>query len=383
VVQIDSFLDLTEPYTCVALHSGKVRCWGANGHAFLGLGSADSEPHDHAAEVVGIDEAAEVATGGASCVVKRSDGSVWCWGANESGNCGAPPNGVEPVTSPVQVMGIPPMQSVASGSWVVCGLSKNGEIWCWGSNFKGELGQGSTDADPHPSPVQVRVAGESFTDVAIGIDTVCAATQTGHAYCWGNNSLGNAGSNPAAPPTGVGNVLTTPARVSHPTAGDLTGVVEVGVGYGFACARRDDGRVACWGDNIFSELGITPDNNPHPWTLVPQLYDVVELGVGGLGTCARLRFGTLSCWGNTLLGQFGYDEPSTQTTPNPVAMLDHVSAVAASWQHTCAVKEDGTVRCWGSLAHAIGLGATGNQWGELGTCTTTGTTEIRAVAGLP
>ena len=94
------------------------------------------------------------AGGDHSCAV-RSDGSVWCWGANESGQLGD--GTVTDSDIPVQVVNVSGAKQVTTGNGFSCALDSAGAVWCWGKNDNGQLGIGNTLLD---SPVPLEVLGQ-------------------------------------------------------------------------------------------------------------------------------------------------------------------------------------------------------------------------------
>jgi hypothetical protein len=130
------------------------------------------------------------------------DGSAWCWGWNASwiyvqhvdGQLGD--GTLDDHMSPVAVAGGHTFASLVSGHGFSCGLEASGAAWCWGDNFYGELGIGSTDS---MSLVPARVAGNlTFRVLYPGWGRTCGVTTTDELWCWGSNTSGEIKLNPAA-----------------------------------------------------------------------------------------------------------------------------------------------------------------------------------------
>ena len=135
------------------------------------------------------------ATGSESACGTRTDGTVWCWGANSFDETGRSGNALEP--SPVQV-GTRTGWTAVSAGIAACALYGPTTLWCWGSNFSGQIGQGVTGHE-YPNP---RIVGTSANwirvsagagDVNDGRSSVCGIQRGWSLWCWGDNQEGQLG----------------------------------------------------------------------------------------------------------------------------------------------------------------------------------------------
>ena len=132
--------------------------------------------------------------------------------------------------------------------------------------------------------------------------------------------------------------------------------VTIAAGRKHTCALRDDGTVACWGENEKGQLGVGDTWQHFTMQSVEGLAHVVGLAAGGEHTCAWLADGSAFCWGSMALGEggpFTKEEqasriPKGRTRPVRVEGLDHIVEMRAGAYFTCARKSDGTVVCFGS-----------------------------------
>lgn len=134
-----------------ALRRGRVHCWGANEDGQLGTGRKAAEWYP--ADVALPDDvyAVAVAAGGDDTCIIAAAGDVYCWGANGSGQIGAPPGSDQAM--PARVVGLGEQAvGVAMMDDTVCALLRSGSVVCWGDNRVGQLGRGSRDAELHPAP---------------------------------------------------------------------------------------------------------------------------------------------------------------------------------------------------------------------------------------
>lgn len=178
----------TSTHMCgVEAGSGRVWCWGDNRRGELGR--EERERFDEPVLVEGVEEARLVETGPMFSCALNQDGELLCWGWNCDGQLGRVTGSAnDPVPQLVPLA--PPMVRMALGHGFMCGLTDDGEVWCWGLNHLGQLGNatefGIRSVDP------VRVSGElAFTSLSAGFRSACALTADGAPYCWGQrNYLG-------------------------------------------------------------------------------------------------------------------------------------------------------------------------------------------------
>jgi Regulator of chromosome condensation (RCC1) repeat len=169
---------------------GRAYCWGSNNYGGLGDGTVTytNAPVQVFGALTGWqDISAEFHTG---CGVRLGRG--YCWGANNAGQWG---NGVKntlpaastTATTPTEINPLGPYtdwEQVRVGAYSVCGIRAGGRLYCWGTNWAGQLGDGTTAERLVPTEVQ----GGLYTDwkmVETDGNSACAIRSTGLAYCWG------------------------------------------------------------------------------------------------------------------------------------------------------------------------------------------------------
>jgi alpha-tubulin suppressor-like RCC1 family protein len=171
----------------------------------------------------------------------------------------------------------------------------------------------------------------------------CAVLTGGGAKCWGDNQLGDLGTDTTGPP-------------SAPVTAMLTGVVEIAVGYSAACARTVDATVRCWGYAATSGEPTLPADSKLPSTT--GLANIVAITNRNGHACALDASGAVFCWGSNNDGQLGTGDRLERGAPTRVAGLSAAIALGGGTLHTCAVLTDHTVRCWGQNAFgALGTGS--------------------------
>jgi len=172
--------------------NGSAWAWGQNNNGQLGINStvAQSSP----VPVVGGHSFIQIATGGSvttSSYALKANGEVWSWGVNGTGQLGIGSSTPASVSSPVQVIGGHSFLKIIGTNNGAAGLKSNGEVWAWGSNVSGHLGDGTVTF--RSSPVQV-IGGHSFVSIS-GNQAIIALKGNGTAWTWGNNAFGQLAQN--------------------------------------------------------------------------------------------------------------------------------------------------------------------------------------------
>jgi alpha-tubulin suppressor-like RCC1 family protein len=347
-----------DDHTCALMSSGGVMCWGANSFGQLGDGTttARSTPVAVSGLTSGV---TAIAAGDDHTCALMSSGGVMCWGANSFGQLGD--GTTTDRSTPVAVSGLASgVTAIAAGGFHTCALMSSGGVWCWGYNFFGQLGDGTTTARSTPVAVSGLVSG--VTAIAAGDDHTCALMSSGGVMCWGANWSGQLGD-------GTTTARSTPVAVS----GLASGVTAIAAGDFHTCALMSSGGVWCWGYNFFGQLGDgTTTARSTPVAVSGLASGVTAIAAGGFHTCARTSSGGVRCWGYNFFGQLGDGTTTTRSTPVAVSgLVSGVTAIAAGYEHTCALMSSGGVRCWGR-----------NKDGQLGDGTTTTRSTPVAVSGL-
>lgn len=218
--------------------SGSVWSWGYNGEGQLGKGQAGIS--QLTPEKLTTISAVSQLSAYLHVLAVRQDGSVWAWGRNNYGQLGdgtttnrGMPARITSLTN--QVI------SVAAGGFHSLALDSSGDVWAWGYNWDGQLGDGTT-ADQH-TPVRVVGLGDVVA-ISAGENSSYAITRDGRLWAWGWNREGQLG-------TGSVDSYSSLAR---PIEG-LAGFQGVAGGFGSALALRSDGTVWAWGRNFEGQLG--------------------------------------------------------------------------------------------------------------------------------
>ncbi|WP_238548845.1 RCC1 domain-containing protein [Bifidobacterium actinocoloniiforme] len=245
-------------YHSLALSSdGHAYSWGSNANGQLGNGGTDANPHTTPSRVTdpsGTTTWTSVSAGGYHSLAISGDGHAYSWGANQYGQLGS---GTNPHTTPAPVSdpaGKPntTWTSVSAGQYHSLAISGDGHAYSWGSNNNGRLGDNTTTDRTTPTPVSDPTGkpNTTWTSVSAGGAHSLAISGDHHAYSWGWNTYGQLGNG-----SSDSNPHTTPAPVSDPAGKPNTTWTSVSAGGAHSLAISGDHHAYSWGWNAYGQLG--------------------------------------------------------------------------------------------------------------------------------
>jgi alpha-tubulin suppressor-like RCC1 family protein len=358
---------------CARMSDGTVRCWGQDRFGAVGEAPPDGGTPPVVRTIGSLANVTQLSAAGATTCARLGDGTVDCWGNNQSGQLAldASQPAFDSLDHPVpgRVAVKDPIARVDVGPRVVCAKLETGSLTCWGSNGDKQISQKSSSA---VVPTDVTLGSFAIAKVSIGTVTTFGLTAEGNVVSWGglNGRAGFLGGrlssvSPDANPALVERLhhvtsFATSATLDRDEEGKLGTLVPPppppggALPHAHACAIVS-GEVYCWGRSDFGALctGLLeaerlPAHAPISGKAWPQ-----QLAVGDEYTCARMTDGSIQCCGADHRGRFGVGF-SLLFVPVE-AFKGHAVQVATSHRAICALLQDGSVECWGS-----------NQYGELG-----------------
>jgi hypothetical protein len=329
-------------HTCVVTRAGEVECWGDNEEGELGDGTMRSSRHP--VVVKGLTKAVAVSAGGNwSCAIV-SGGKVRCWGFETLGSDGGPRQTSSPV--PIPINGIAKAVKISvSGNG--CALISGGTIKCWGGLNSDRLGDGKSEGDWSGRgffpPVEV-VGIHDAIDVSVGYSHSCAVLANGRVKCWGENQYGEIGDGKMWDGN-PDNVLTD---LSPVFVKGIRNARAVAVGDGDSCALLSDGSIKCWGDNQMGQLGVS---NAEMWVALEKMlpHHVSHAAVLRAARTANLHPKAVKGIDATIIRAI------RTVTLRPTAVTGIHSAIAISMgdYHACALISGGSIECWGQAGDWI------------------------------
>ena len=329
-----------DSHTVALKGDGTVWAWGSAMSGQLGDGTGSTSTtmpvlvHDFGG-------ATAVAAGARHTLALKSDGTVWGWGDNGGGQLGFTEQFYSQRNRPVQVPGVSGAAAIAAGGGHSLALKTDGTVWAWGANSSGQVGTGSYT---EKSPDAAQVAGLSNVRAVAAGPTYSLAVKTdGTVWGWGSNYYGNTHTGVLGLPA---NSYGTPTPVQ---IGGITGVASVAAGGTHVVAVKTDGTVWTWGSDQFGQLGDGGSNGAGG-TMPRQiaLSNVSAVAAGFEHALALRTDGTVWSWGHNVGGVLGDGTTTDRGAPVQVALGAAAAGVDAGPEHCAAVMADGSVRTWGT-----------------------------------
>ena len=388
--------------TCVRDRLGDVYCWG------LPTPDGDSD-EAHIKQKVALDQVVELDAGGRQMCARNKLNEIYCFSnatdptppkegpakgqrlalgghfgcavTGEAISCWGsyPGEGADEryLEEPVRTFDrIIDPQEVRAGDNHMCARIETGEIFCWGSNTRGQLGQDPGTATTRPHVIDFAAKAKALS---LGDDFSCALGRDAKVRCWGDSGLGSLGGGRY---DAAKNVVARVDSASALVAGDA-----------HSCAVHDRGKVACWGWASYGQLGreaapppadsgeIPPPPPPLPGmsrsarmiVQVEGVSDASHVGVSRKFSCALTPSGVL-CWGDSGLQPgatvpkprprrhaFALDDPAQRSpcdyrdreddctaakTARPLRGSQGATALESTEEMQCALLGGDKVGCW-------------------------------------
>lgn len=345
---------------CGITTSGGAKCWGYGGSGQLGnggQGASSPTPVD----VTGLSSGVvQISVGGDQTCAVTTAGAAKCWGLNMLGDLG---DGTTLVRrTPVDVVGLNSGVAQLSAGYDehTCALMTNGSVKCWGKSLYSDV---AGNSGPYSTtPVDLDGFSSSVAGISVGGDHGCAVTTAGAAQCWGANQSG-----------ALGDGSSTPSTVPVDVVGLGSGVMQVSAGPGISCAVTTAGAAKCWGDNFNGDLGdgtAMPRRTPVDVTGLAS--GVTQISIWNGDACAVTAAGKAMCWGGSGYGELGNGASFNGSIPVEVGGLGGgVVEISPGYGFTCAATASGLGKCWGA-----------NESGQLGDGTLTNSSSPVTVIGL-
>jgi alpha-tubulin suppressor-like RCC1 family protein len=313
----------------------------------------------------------EVSAGYCYSVALKNDGTVWAWGYNNSGQLG---NGTTTQsTYPLQVKlsngnALTNITTIAAGAYHCTALRSDGTVWAWGYNNSGQLGDGTTSS--RKNPVQVKLNSNTvltnIVAIAAGAQHCIALKSDGTVLTWGWNSFGQLGN-------GTTTQSTYPVQVRLNDGTLLTNITAIATGSQHCIGLKSDGTVWAWGYNDFGQLGngVSGTNQKNPIQVKlndrTALTNVIKISGAGYHSRVLRNDNTLWSWGYNTYGELGNGTKVNQSFPVQMQLsegtvLTDISDFFDGDCHSFILKSDGTIlTCGNNICGQLGDGTRINR----------------------
>lgn len=265
---------------------------GTNCSGCLGLGDLQSTIEPRRIDVLCGKKIVSLSYGtGPHVVIATADGEVFAWGHNgysQLGN-GTTNHGLTPALVSTNLLS-KRVTEVACGSHHTIALTTDGEVYAWGYNNSGQVGSGSTANQPTPRRVSSCLQSKVVVNIACGQLCSMAVLDNGEIYGWGYNCNGQLG-------LGNNGNQQTPCRIA---ALQGVSIVQVACGYAHTLALTDEGLVYAWGANSYGQLGTGNKSNQALPTLInTEKERMVEVAACHTShtSAAKTQSGQVLMWG--------------------------------------------------------------------------------------
>ncbi len=294
----------------------------------LEAGNADSGGSEEGGEIIPEKKIGKVSLGSAHSANVTEDGDLYMWGANTYGQLG---DGTTTNSSiPKKIMS--GVKEVSLGYWHSAAITEEGDLYMWGANTHGELGDGTTTYSSIPKKIMSGVK-----EVSLGGNHSAAITEEGCLYLWGDNNYGV-----------LGDETNTDSSIPKKI---MSGVKEISLGYLHSAAITEEGDLYLWGYNYYGQLG----DGTTTYSSIPKkiMSGVKEVSLGHMHSAAITEEGDLYLWGDNDYGVLGDGTNTDSSIPKKI--MSGVKEVSLGSKHSATITESGDLYLWGY-----------NYYGQLG-----------------
>lgn len=311
---------------------------------------------------------AKVASGGQHTMALDSLGNLYAAGDNSFGQIGVGSSSSTFTNVPLSVTRILRSKDVAAGNSHSLALTTDGQIYAWGYNDFGQLGNGTTTNAPFPRPVSFPHGVTNWTAIAAGNYHSLALGNDGNAYAWGYAEFGALGN-------GAFTNASLPQRVVLPAG--VTNWLKIAAGGYHNLALAGNGKLYAWGYGGVGTLGYGGTTNssiPIPVNTPSNIVHWSAVSAGILHSIALAEDGSLYGWGDNSRGQLGPNASSLQPVPfliMPPSGVQSWQQISAGAFHNLAIADGCMLYSWGS-----------NSLGQLGVGSFVQQTNLQLVHNL-
>jgi alpha-tubulin suppressor-like RCC1 family protein len=303
---------------------GTLWAWGYNTSGQLG----DLTTRNRLSPVqIGTDTNwSDVSCGQQHTIALKTNGTIWAWGLNMTGQLGL--GNFDLTTSPQQIGTDSNWSKVFTGFAYSMAIKSDGSLWAWGDNGYGQLGTGSTS---YSINVPTRIGTDTnWNQVSLGDDFVIGLKNDGNLWSWGRNNYGQLGNN-----SNINELVPTQIP------GTSNNWLKISSGNYHTLALKNDGTLWSWGYNSAGQLGVASPNTIIIPTLVGTATNWSNISAGDYYSLASKNDNTLFAMGQNSYGQYGNGNNNASTSPILINSLPNIINFEASGMTTLILKSNG------------------------------------------
>ena len=307
-------------HTVGILSTKTLYAWGLNNVGQLGVTATGDTLNRSSPTQVGTSSWVAITAGeGSHSVAVRSDGTLWVWGSNQTGQLGT--GTTDNRSSPTQITyGNSSWVAVDAGDFTTGAITTSGQLYMWGAGGNGILGDGS-GAVSKSSPTQVF---GSWASLSVGPSHVLALRSDKTLWGWGLNTSGQLGDR-------------TVANKSFPVQIGTSSWHQVSAGLDHSLGITADKKLYAWGGGTVGQTGILTESQS--W---------IQIAQGNGFSVAKRNDGTIWSWGTNTNGPLGTGDTLNRSSPTQIGTSSWSQVfVSLSSTYAGAVKGDGSLWAWG------------------------------------
>ena len=325
-----------------AISNGKIFEWGYNDTGQLGDNSLTNRCTP--ISIGGNNKTfCAISSGRRNILGLEKNGQLWGWGYNLFGQLGN--NTTNNKCTPVSILGAKKtFVAIAAGYSNTGSIDKNGQVWCWGNNNNGQLGNNTTD--DKCTPISIQGVKKTFCVITVGLATTASIDKNGQMWCWGYNIYGQLGNNSTVSrctPISILGAKKTFCQVKSVTSNFIS--------------LDKNGQIWGWGRNDYGQLG---DNSIQdkctPVSIQGTKRTFCKIDAGSTHTLAIDKTGRIWTWGSNTYGELGNNSTTLKCTPVSILGSNKTFCnIAGGYYYSLAIDKNGHVWGWGY-----------NKYGQLG-----------------
>lgn len=332
--------------SCAIASDDHAYCWGNNSTGELGNNSLVSSYLPVAVDTSGVLNGLTIKSISTSfrytCAI-ASDDQVYCWGHNSNGQLGNHSNINSIIPVAVDRSGVlsgKTIKKISTGAYLTCAIASDDKAYCWGANWYGQLGNGLTTNSNVPVAVDMNgaLSGKTIKEIKVAPeDVACVIASDDQVYCWGSNYAGQLGNNTTID-------STVPVAVN--TSGVLNGktVLQLTLGFDHVCILASDFLPYCWGYNWGNTSGTDSSVPVAVYTAGALNGLTIEfLGTNDYDSCVVASNHQVYCWDHTKIA----NQPILQETGN-FLVNKTIKQTSYSSSNLCFLLSDDQVYCRGA-----------------------------------